>query len=79
MNENIIINNFLKRQTSFKWQEWRPYKDYPSTFDYHVYHHPVCEKNTGKWKTKKMKNLKHQKIYTPNTKLIECKTRTTKK
>lgn len=49
--ENIIdkINNILRYQTHFKWQEIYNYYGYRNSFEYHVKHHPIDEKDTGKW------------------------------
>ena len=49
--EKIIdkINNILKYQTHFKWQEIYNYYGYRNSFEYHVKHHPIDEKDTGKW------------------------------
>lgn len=49
--EKIIdkINNILKYQTHFKWQEIYNYYGYKNSFEYHVKHHPIDEKDTGKW------------------------------
>lgn len=43
------INNVLRYQTNFKWQEIYNYCGYKNSFEYHVKHHPIDEKNTGKW------------------------------
>ncbi len=49
--EKIIdkINNILRYQTHFKWQEIYNYYGYKNSFEYHVKHHPIDEKDTGKW------------------------------
>lgn len=47
-DENRI--EILKNQKAFKWQNICPYyNDYKSSFDYHVQHHPIDERNSGKW------------------------------
>lgn len=43
------INNVLKYQMNFKWQEIYDYKDGKNSFEYHVKHHPIAEQKTGKW------------------------------
>ena len=43
------INNVLRYQMNFKWQEIYNYCGYKNSFEYHVKHHPIDEKNTGKW------------------------------
>ena len=43
------INNVLKFQINFKWQNIYNYKGYKNSFEYHVQHHPKDEKKTGKW------------------------------
>ena len=47
----IYINNILKHQKNFKWQDIHPYKDFINSFDYHVEKHPIKEQHTGKWDT----------------------------
>lgn len=43
------INNILRYQINFKWQNIYNYKGYKNSFEYHVQHHPKDEKKTGKW------------------------------
>ena len=43
------INNVLRYQMNFKWQEIYNYCGYKNSFEYHVKHHPIDEKDTGKW------------------------------
>lgn len=45
----LYINNILKHQKSFKWQEIHPYKEFDNSFEYHVEKHPIREQYTGKW------------------------------
>ena len=45
----IYINNILKYQKDFKWQDISPYKEFKNSFEYHVEKHPIKEKYTGKW------------------------------
>lgn len=49
--EEIIdkINSVLRYQMNFKWQEIYNYCGYKNSFEYHVKHHPIDEKDTGKW------------------------------
>lgn len=43
------INNILRYQINFNWQNIYNYKGYKNSFEYHVQHHPKDEKKTGKW------------------------------
>ena len=46
-DENRI--EILKNQKEFKWQNiCTYYNDYKSSFGYHVQHHPIDERNSGK-------------------------------
>jgi hypothetical protein len=45
----MYINNILKHQKNFKWQDIHPYKDFKNSFDYHVEKHPIKEQYTRKW------------------------------
>lgn len=45
----IYINNILKHQKEFKWQEISPYKEFNNSFEYHVDKHPIKEKYTKRW------------------------------
>lgn len=43
------INKVLRYQRNFKWQDIHNYNGYKDSFEYHVEHHPINEKYTGKW------------------------------
>ncbi len=43
------INKVLRYQRNFKWQAIIDYNGYKDSFEYHVKHHPINEKYTGKW------------------------------
>ena len=45
----IYIDNILKHQKNFKWQDIHPYNKFKNSFDYHVEKHPIREQYTGKW------------------------------
>ena len=43
------INTVLRYQKNFEWQRIYNYKGYRNSFEYHVKHHPIDERYTGKW------------------------------
>ena len=43
------INNVLRYQKSFRWQNINDYKGFKNSFEYHVQHHPIRERKYGKW------------------------------
>ena len=43
------INSILRYQKNFKWQNIHYYNGYKDSFEYHVKHHPIDERKTGKW------------------------------
>ena len=45
----LYINNILRHQKEFKWQNISPYKEFENSFEYHVQKHPIREKYTKKW------------------------------
>ena len=45
----LYINNILRHQKEFKWQNISPYKEFKNSFEYHVQKHPIREKYTKKW------------------------------
>ncbi len=45
----LYINNILSHQKTFEWQKICPYKEFKSSFEYHVEKHPIKERYTGKW------------------------------
>lgn len=43
------INNILRFQKEFKWQDITSYLNFKNSFEYHVEHHPIAERKYGKW------------------------------